>query len=94
MSQCLHITFSLEESKKFLQNIVQKKARLLGIEGTAQIVNGNGSSVRVLACGPKDVMEDFIEALHKEVAKETIKDIEIEPFLKEKDFRGVFRVIE
>lgn len=94
MSQCLYITFSLGNSDKLLHSIIQKKARALGIEGTAQALNGDGKTIKISACGPKDSMEDFIDVLHKEVAREAIRNMEIEPFIKEKDFRGVFRVIE
>ena len=94
MSQCLYITFSLGNSDKLLHAIIQKKARSLCIEGTAPALNGDGKIIRISACGPKDSMEDFLDVLHKEAARESIKNMEIEPFIKEKDFRGVFRVIE
>lgn len=93
MSQCLHITFFLDGPKNFLHT-VQKHARSLGLEGIVQVMNGNGKSIKILACGKKDSIDDLVELLHKEAAKDTLKDIEIEPFIKEKDFRGVFRVIE
>ncbi len=94
MSQCLHITFMLSNSKKFLQGVVQKHAKTLGLEGTVQVINGEGKSVKVLACGPREAIDDFVDVLHNEASKESIKNIEIEPFIKERDFRGVFRVIE
>lgn len=94
MSQCLHITFFLDGPRNFLHNVIQKHARSLGLEGTVQIINGNGKSVKILACGDRESVDDFLELLHKEAAKDAIKDIEVEPFIKEKDFRGVFRVIE
>ena len=93
MSQCLHIKFSLDGSKKVLHNF-QKYARALDLEGTVQVINGQGKEVKLLACGAKDAMEDFLDLLHEDAAKDLIQDIEIEPFIKEKDFRGVFRVIE
>ena len=94
MSQCLHITFFLDGSKKFLHTVIQKHARSLGLEGTVQVINGDGKSVKVLACGGRESIDDFVDLLHKEAARDAIADIEIEPFMKEKDFRGVFRVIE
>ena len=94
MSQCLHITFFLDGPKNFLHSVVQKQARTLGLEGTVQVVNGQGKSVKILACGGRESIDDFVDLLHKEAARDAIKDIEIEPFIKEKDFRGVFRVIE
>ena len=93
MSQCLNITFSLKGPKKVLQNI-QKYARALELEGTVQVVNGDGKAVKLLVCGVRDAMDDFVDLLHEDVAHDLIQDIEIEPFMKEKNFRGVFRVIE
>lgn len=94
MSQCLFITFSLVSSKDFLHDVIQKKARSLGIEGTVRIENDNGKFIKILACGSRDAMQELIDELHAQAAKDAITNIEIEPFIKEKDFRGVFRVIE
>ncbi len=93
MSQCLHITFLMAAPKNFLHTVIQKKARSLGLEGTVQAFNGDERNIKLVACGPKEAMEDFVDLLHTEVARESIKSIEIEPVMKEKDFRGVFRVI-
>lgn len=94
MNQCLHITFILDRSKEFLHAVIQKGARSLGIEGTAQMTSNDVQQVKVIACGNKDAVEEFLDILHNELARDSIKDLEVEPFLKEKDFRGVFRVIE
>lgn len=94
MSRCLHITFSLDGPQKFLHNGIQKFARSLNLEGTVQVVNGNGRAVKLLVCGQRDAMDDFLDFLHKEAARDAIQNMEIEPFIKERDFRGVFRVIE
>lgn len=92
MSKCLYITFSMDVPKNYLQDSVQKKARSLEIEGTAQLITKE--SVRIIACGGVDALQDFVDFLHQEAAQRSIEGIEIEPTLKDKDFRGVFRVIE
>jgi acylphosphatase len=94
MSRCLHITFWIDAPQKFLHNGIQKFARTLGLEGTVQVANGGGKLIKLLVCGERDSMDDFLDFLHKEVAKDAIKNMEIEPFIKERDFRGVFRIIE
>ncbi|MGE0207409.1 MAG: acylphosphatase [Candidatus Babeliales bacterium] len=94
MNQCLHIRFSLDEPMQFLYQVIQKNARELGIEGIVQMANPAHHEVRLLACGSRSAIDDFLDLLHKEAAQEIIKNIEIEPFVKERDFRGVFRVIE
>ncbi|MGB8468179.1 MAG: acylphosphatase [Candidatus Babeliales bacterium] len=93
MSQCLHITF-LVKNKNFLQDVVQKKARQLGIEGVVQGLNAPESQVKMIACGTRDALDQLVDALHQGVGKNHISDMAIEPTLKERDFRGVFRVIE
>lgn len=94
MSQCLHITFIADNPKEFLHDTVQIEARTLGIEGIAQLKHETENGVKIIACGSKQALEDFVDVLHKGVAKEVIHGMAIEPTLKERDFRGVFRIIE
>lgn len=94
MKQCLHITFLLRAQKKILQTVVQKAARDLEIEGTAQSSGPESLTIMIVACGAKERLSDFIDILHKEAVQKNIEDLQIEPFIKVKDYRGVFRVIE
>lgn len=93
MKKCIKITFEAQIPKGFLQDSVQKHARSFDIEGMAQIIIAD-NQVRVIACGEKEAVDDFLDNLHKDFSKAKIADIEIEPFLKDKDYRGVFRIIE
>jgi len=92
MSQCLRISFAMDVTKNFLSSFVQKHARSLHLEGTVQTESDN--IVKVIVCGKKESLEEFVDLLHKRAAKEEVENIEIEPFISGKDFRGVFRVIE
>ena len=92
MNKCVKMTFVIALKEGFLQNVVQKQARSLGIEGSAQVIAPH--HIRIIACGAKEQVDSFVDALHKEEAKYSMKDIEVEPFLKDKDYRGVFRIIE
>lgn len=92
MNQCLLITFFLKKSDNFLPSFVQENARSLGIEGTVQSIGEH--EIKIFACGKKESLDDFIDVLHTQAAHNTISDIEIEPLLKARDFRGVFRIIE
>lgn len=92
MNKCLKITFSGDFPADFFYTFVQKQAKKLGVEGTVQFVENN--SVKIIACGDKDAVDTFLDLLHKGSAAISLTDIEIEPFLKDKDYRGVFRVIE
>ena len=91
LSQCLKISFSGTLPKNFLEEVISKHAKKLDIEGTAQVVAGN---VHLIICGPKDRVDMFLDAMHKGLAKAASTHLEIEPFLKTKDYRGVFRIIE
>lgn len=88
MNKCLKITLTVERMDGFLHTVVQPQARKWDLEGVVQPLND--SQVRIIVCGKKDNVDTFIDLLQKE----RIKDVEIEPFVKDKDYRGVFRVIE
>lgn len=92
MNKCVKMTFVIAIKEGFLQNVVQKQARKLEIEGSAQVISPG--HIKVIACGAKEKVDAFVDALHKEEAKYAMSEIEVEPFLKDKDYRGVFRVIE
>ena len=92
MNQCLRITFLLKGAYEFLPKDVRKEAQTLGIEGIAQAIDQG--KIKIIACGPKPSVERFVDFLHAQAAKTTLEDIQVEPILKERDYRGVFRVIE
>ena len=94
MKRCLRITITAEFPKNFLQSCVQKNAKSLNLEGTAQFVSGEGNTVLINICGSSDLLEEFLDLFHKSVSQVDIDEIEIEPFLKDKDYRAVFRIIE
>jgi acylphosphatase len=92
MTKCLKIIFSVPLKKNFLQTVIQKMAQQQRIEGSAQVIEEN--KIKIMVCGPKENVDAFVDALHKEAARHEPHEIEIEPFLKDKDYRGVFRIIE
>lgn len=75
----------------FLQEVVRKQATKCQLEGTAQVAD---NKINIIACGDKTNMDQFLDLLHKGTAKFKPDNVELEPFFKEKDYRGVFRVIE
>lgn len=92
MKQCLSVTFSMELPKNFLQEIVQKHAQELCLEGTAQKITDN--QIRIIVCGEREAVDTFVDLFHQAIKNNDLDNLEIEPFLKERDYRGVFRVIE
>jgi len=94
VNKCLKITFRGDLPKSFLKSVVQKHAQKLSLEGTVQRVQADGFVTRVIACGSKDAIDDFLDLLYRGATDMELSDVEVEPFLKDRDYRGVFRVIE
>jgi len=92
MSQCMRINLIIKGDKSHIQTLVKKYAHEYNLEGLLQ--SADDRAVKVVACGDGDEIEAFMGALHKEFAKDNLNIAEIEPFLKDRDYRGVFRVIE
>lgn len=92
MNKCLRITFSVDLKAGFLHDVVQAEARKNALEGYAQQVNTE--QVRIIVCGDSDKIEAFLDALHRQSLQYHIANIVAEPFLKDRDYRSVFRVIE
>ena len=93
MNKCLKISFGADIPDGFLRDFVQKHARTFDLEGTARVFSTQ-EIIIIVVCGHKDAVDDFLDILHKGSKEVFLEDIEIEPFLKDRDYRGVFRVIE
>lgn len=93
MNKCVKINFVADYPTGFLQDFIQRHARELGLEGLAQSMPTEKSAM-VLVCGPKEEVDKFVDLIHRGTKTVQLKDISVEPFLKVKDYRGVFRVIE
>ncbi len=91
MNQCVKITLVVKTSEELLKNLIKKHAERLAIEGVGNIENSD--TIKIVANGSNSAIDEFIDALYGgyKGAKPTI--IEVEPFMKERDYRGVFRVI-
>lgn len=92
MTKCLKIVMSGNFPEGFLRDFIQKHARALELEGVAQALPDG--TIRILVCGLKDSVDHFLDALHKGADKEIPEMVDIEPFVKDRDFRGIFRVLE
>lgn len=91
--KCLKITFDSGIPEGFLHDFVQKNAKKLSLEGVVQHITAE-ERIRVIVCGSKDAVDTFVDLLQNGSDKVILSDIQIEPHLKDKDYRGVFRVIE
>lgn len=92
MKKCLKIVFNLHLPEGFLRDFVQKNARDLAVEGTVQVVDPN--VVTIVACGEKNNVDLFLDIIHQGIALHVPENVMVEPFLKEKDYRGIFRILE
>lgn len=91
MKQCLKIKIIGKVQDSDYLSFAQKHARVLGIEGTIQ--GSDEGSVVIHACGLSEKLDLFIDHLYKGTSSSTIEDLVVEPFINEKDFRSVFRII-
>ena len=92
MKKCLKITFVSKKLEGLLQDFVQKNARMLHLEGTVQCIEPN--EVVIIACGSKENIDTFLDILHQGFGSQIPENVSVEPFLKEKDYRGIFRILE
>jgi acylphosphatase len=91
MKRCVRITVSGKVQNVSYRAFAQKKAQALSIEGTIQ--NTDNGSVLIYACGPSEKLDTLIDHLYEGTPESQIKELTVEPFINEKDFRGVFRII-
>jgi acylphosphatase len=91
MKKCLKITISGKVQGEGYRSVTQKHAQSLGIEGTLQ--GAEEGSLVIFACGQSENLDKFIDFLYKGAPGAQVAELSAEPFLQEKDFRSVFRII-
>jgi len=91
MNQCVRITLIVKASVPLLKNLVQKNAQKLAIEGVGNILLPN--TIKIIAHGDRNAIDEFIDTLYNGYKGARPSMIEVEPFVKDRDYRGVFRVI-
>ena len=94
MNKCLRIIVTAKFPDELLINFIQKNAKKLALEGTAQIVDPKVKIIRITICGDAQALDYFIDILHAGTKGFDLANLEIEPFLKDKDYRAVFRILE
>ncbi len=92
MKKCVKIAFHAPLKKDILHSFVQHYARSFALEGVAQAQAPD--IVKIVVFGEMEAIDNLVDVIHKEAQKYSITQIEIEPFLKDRDYRGIFRVIE
>ena len=92
MKQCVRIIVSGKVNGNGYSEFVRKNAQKLYIEGTVQS-NDESKNVVISACGSSDDLDTLIDFLYKGTSTSKVKEIQVEPLISMKDFRGVFRII-
>lgn len=92
MKRCLKISFDISQAPESFLLFVQKKAKELHIEGTAQVVESK--TIRMVVQGKSENVEQFVDLMHAGYKEWLPSDISEEPFLSNRDYRGTFRIIE
>ncbi len=94
MSYCLKISVTAEAGcKQQLASYIKQAAHDCAIEGFVQPAP-QGDDIYVIACGPREQLDQFLDQIHMRERKQDLVDIAVEPVFKPKDYRGVFRIIE
>lgn len=81
----------MRASEKKIREFVQKCAHRLHLEGTSIIEPHD--TVKIVATGSHEAIEHFIDLLYNGFDGCKPSTIEVEPFIKDRDFRGIFRVL-
>jgi acylphosphatase len=91
MSRCLKITVRATGWQSKWHDKIADSAKKLEIEGVLQTVDEE--TVKIIACGAEDHLDDFLDDLYELFADSQSYVEEMEPFVKDRDYRGIFRVL-
>ncbi len=91
MSRCIKMTFEVKNGNERLFEEIQKKARECQLEGF--IMASSPQAIKMIACGVSADLDLFLDTVDEIIVRQGGKNMEIDPFLKDKDYRGVFRIM-
>lgn len=92
MKQCLKIKVTGNVQDAAYREFIKKHAQKYEIEGTIQNLEDK-KSVVIHACGASDKLDHLIDFVYKGTPHAKVDHVEVEPLVKEKNFRSVFRII-
>lgn len=91
MKRCLKMLVNIDNWQSDWGSQIQKQAQKLEVEGMMQTVSQN--ELRIMICGQSEKLDEFVDYLYDFFATLQANISELEPFIKERDYRGTFRVI-
>lgn len=91
MTQCVRITLVIPANDDLVHNFIQKNAQKLLLEGISNIEAQD--TIKIIASGRHTAIDEFIDLLYNgyKGLKPTI--VEVEPYITDRNYRGIFRVI-
>lgn len=91
MGRCLRIMVKAEKWKDSWNSDIQKNAKKFEVEGVLQ--SAGDDVIKIVACSKDDQLDDFVDYLYDFFSTIGATVEELEPFINERDYRGIFRVI-
>ncbi|MBY0109964.1 MAG: hypothetical protein K2X90_02530 [Candidatus Babeliaceae bacterium] len=91
MSRCIKMTFAVQRSNEKFLHALQKQALDCRLEGF--VLASTPDTIKIIACGVSADLDAFLDKVDEIIAKHGGQDVVIDPFLKDKDYRGVFRIM-
>lgn len=91
MKKCLRITVTCANAEQAKRDFIQKKAKSFGLEGVVQ--QPQADQLVMYVSGLFDSVDDFVDLLYLGSGSYIFKDIEVDS-CDNRDYRGVFRVVE
>jgi len=92
MKKCIKVQFHAKNPKDFLKKVIPPGIKNSKVEGVAQAIDHQ--TVQVFICAEQEDLDNFLDLIYENIDQYILEGIEVEPFLKDRDFRGVFRIVE
>jgi len=92
MKKCIKVQFSTKNPQDFLKQVVPVAIKNFRVEGFVQVLDMG--IVQIFMCASQEELDNFLDLIYENIDRYSLENIEVEPFLKDRDFRGVFRVVE
>ena len=92
MKKCIKVQFYTKNPQEFLKQVMPIGIKNFKIEGFAQALDVQ--TVQIFMCAEQEELDNFLDLIYENIDRYALENIELEPFLKDRDFRGVFRVVE
>lgn len=93
MRKCVKMIISDFSDIDALYKMLKKKVDFKRVEGVANVSDEHENEVELIVYGSKEAIDDVVDAIDT-LAMDEEMSVSVEPFLKEEDFRGIFRFIQ